>query len=106
MSTRTLKGFYIDQQNLYEINFGTGVGKVGNNVFTFDTSNVIQGQLDYYVLPSFFKKAFGLDFNVDFNSLSLILSTEQDLPIGRDYKTRQRYAQAGRIDGTIERRHH
>ncbi len=90
MRAKTLTGFYIDQKDLYQINFGTGVGRIGSRTFRFDTSKVIQGQLDYYVLPSFFKEAFGLDFNIDFNSLSLILSTNQDLPIVRDYQREMR----------------
>ena len=90
MGAKTLRGFYIDQKDPYDINFGTGVGKVGEKAFQFDTTNVIRGQLDYYVLPSFFKEAFDLHFNIDFNSLSLILSTEQELPVVRDYQREMR----------------
>lgn len=86
MRTGTVSGFYIDQKNLYDINFSTGVARVGNEVYRFDSSSYIRGELDFYVLPSFFKKVFDLDFNVDFNSLSLVLTTSQELPVVKDFR--------------------
>ncbi len=83
---KTLRGFYIKPSDKYEIDFGTGIADVGGRVIKFDTSKVIVGQLDFYVLPSLFDRLFDLEFNVDFNSLSMALSTTQELPVVKDYQ--------------------
>jgi SPOR domain len=90
ISTSTLKGFYIQPSNLYDINFGTGVARINGEEIRFDTSKVIVGQIDFYVLPSFFERVFGLNLNVDFNSLSLVLNTDQPLPVVEDYQRQMR----------------
>ncbi len=94
MSSKTLSGFYIKPSDKYEINFESGVAHIRGEEIDFDTSAVIIGQLDFYVLPSFFDKVFGLNLNVDFNSLSLVLNTDQMLPIVQDYdrSMRRNYA--------------
>ncbi len=80
-----MNGFYIDPGTKYQIDFRKGTIEVGSKNFKFDTSSVIFGQLDFYVLPSFFKDAFDLNFRVDFSSLSITLNTTLELPIARDY---------------------
>ncbi len=90
MRSKTLKGFYVKPSDRYDIDFAAGVARVGEREIRFDTSKVIVGQLDFYVLPSFFNDVFGLNFNVDFNSLSLVLNTNQDLPVVEDYQRQVR----------------
>ncbi len=108
MRSKTLTGFYIKPSDKYEINFATGVAILGGREIQFDTSSVIIGQVDFYVLPSLFKKLFGLDVSVDFNSLSLVLNTNQELPIIEDYRreTRRNYMivapQANLIQAPLE----
>ncbi len=86
MRSKVLRGFYIKPSDKYEIDFSAGVARIGGKEIAFDTSKVIVGQLDFYVLPSFFKRVFNLDFTVDFSSLSLFLRANQELPIIRDYQ--------------------
>lgn len=90
MRLKTLEGFYIKSSDKYEINFAAGVATIGGKEIRFDTSKVIVGPLDFYVLPSFFKKVFDLNFSVDFGSLSLVLNTDQELPIVKDYQREMR----------------
>ncbi len=89
----TLRGFYLKQGNDYEIDFTAGTAEIGGTEIRFDTSQVIKGAADFYILPELMKKIFGLDFTVDFSSLNLILTTSQELPIVKDYrrKSEQRY---------------
>lgn len=93
LRSKTLKGFYTAPSDKYQIDFAAGVARIGGKEIRFDTSTVIAGQLDFYALPSFFRKIFGLNFSVDFSSLSLSLTTDQKLPIVEDYKRqiRRRY---------------
>lgn len=94
MHTKTVRGFYINTSDKYDINFITGLAVIRGKKIKFDTSSVIIGKLDFYVLPSFFKRVFDLSFSVNFSSLSLVLNTTQELPIVRDYKreTRRNYS--------------
>ncbi len=82
----TIRGFFLDQENPYEVNFESGLAKIGKRELTFDTSKVIREPLDFYILPSLFQDIFNLDFAVDFSSLSLSLDTQEELPIVRDYQ--------------------
>ncbi len=101
---RTMKGFYIKPADKYALDFSKGIARVGGNRIAFDTSKVIVGQLDFYVLPSFFEKIFGLNVQVDFNSLSLILNTDQELPIVADYQraTRRNYSLVSPQAGIVQ----
>lgn len=85
MRSRTMKGFYLKPSDKYEIDFSSGIARVGGREVAFDTSGAIIGQLDFYLLPSVFRKIFGLNFTVNFSSLSLVLTTKQELPLVADY---------------------
>ncbi len=63
---------------------------MGKKEIRFDSSQVIIGQLDFYILPSLFNRIFNLDFAIDFNSLSISLTTDQELPIVTDYQREAR----------------
>ncbi len=93
MRAKTLKGFYIRASDKYDIDFSKGIAEIGGRRIRFDTAKVIIGPLDFYALPSFFKTIFGLSFTVDFNSLSLALNTQKELPVLQDYRrqTRRNY---------------
>jgi hypothetical protein len=86
----TIKGFYINPVNHYEVNFRKGLAVIGKKEIRFDSSKAIVGQLDFYVLPSVISKIFNLNFTVDFNSLALSLTTEEELPIVTDYQREAR----------------
>ncbi len=80
------KGFFIDLNTPYEINFSTRVAKIGKSEIHFDRSEVMIKELDFYLLPSLFEKFFNLDFSIDMSSLSLILTTSAELPVVKDYE--------------------
>ncbi len=86
MRSRTISGFYLKSSDKYEVDFSSGVARIDGKEVPFDTSRAIIGQLDFYLLPSLFRKIFGLNFTVDFNSLSLVLNTERELPLVSDYR--------------------
>jgi len=86
----TIKGFFVRQNDLYEINFARHIARLNRRTIKFDSSQVIIGHLDYYVLPSLLNKIFSLDFSVDMSSLALSLTTEQELPIVTEYQREAR----------------
>jgi len=86
----TIKGFFINPNNQYDVNFRKGVAVLGRKEIRFDTNKVKVGQLDFYVLPSVINKIFNLDFSVDFNALSLSLTAEEELPIVTEYQRESR----------------
>ena len=94
LKARTMIGFYITPSVKYVVNFGTGEAEIGGRKIRFDTSKVIIGQLDFYLLPSVISEIFGLNFKADFGSLSLFLNTDLELPIVKDYQreSRKNYA--------------
>jgi hypothetical protein len=89
----TAKGFFINADDKYEINFSTNVAKIGKREIHFDKSQVIVKSLDFYLLPSLFARIFDLGFFVDFSSLSLSLVAPQggaELPIVKEYEREMR----------------
>jgi SPOR domain len=86
----TIKGFFVNPNNLYEVNFARHVATLGKNQINFDSTQVIIGELDFYVLPSLMNKLFNLNFSVDFNSLALSLTTDEELPIVTEYQREAR----------------
>ncbi len=85
MKRGKIGGFFIKPDDLYEVDFKSGVATIGGKEIRLDTAETIAGQLDYYLLPSVFRRVFGLKFVVDFSSLNLVLSTNLKLPIVADY---------------------
>jgi hypothetical protein len=86
----TIKGFFINPNRQYEINFARHIARLGKREISFDSSKVIIGQIDFYVLPSLLSKIFNLNFSADFSSLGLSLTTEEELPIVTEYQREAR----------------
>ena len=86
----TIKGFFINPNRQYEINFARRVARLDKREIIFDSSKIIIGRLDFYVLPSLLNKIFNLSFSVDFNSLALSLVTQEDLPVVTEYQRESR----------------
>jgi hypothetical protein len=90
LADSTIKGFFITPNNQYEINFSRHVARLAENETRFDSTAAIVGKVDFYVLPSLLHKVFGLDFSVDLSSLSLLLTTEKELPVTTEYQRESR----------------
>ncbi|HEY9165251.1 MAG TPA: SPOR domain-containing protein [Candidatus Kryptonia bacterium] len=90
MKTRTIKGFFIDASDPYVIDFINHTAQAGTRQIKFDSSQIIVGDLDFYMLPSLFRRLFDLSFSTDINALSLTLNTDLELPVVKDYQREAR----------------
>ncbi|MBD3615482.1 MAG: SPOR domain-containing protein [Gracilimonas sp.] len=81
----TVNGLVIDgkfgvEQISYQINFETNRIRFGDTSIPLTTDDYLIKEIDSYLRADVFHEAFGLDFTIDFNNLSLNLETERELP--------------------------
>ena len=81
----TINGLVIDgrfgvEQIPYRINFQSGVIEFGDQTIELVAEDYILREIDSYLRADIFYEAFGLDFTIDFNNLSLNLETQRELP--------------------------
>ncbi len=88
MRQKKIEGFYVNESDRYELNFANLTATIGGRTIAVDSTKIISGPVDFYLLPSVFTKVFGMDFSVDMNKLVLILKTRVKLPIIANYERR------------------
>lgn len=91
----TVNGLVIDgrfgiEQIPYRINFQSGVIEFGDEIIEIAAEDYILREIDSYLRADIFYEAFGLDFTIDFNNLSLNLETQRELPAIQQAIRRQR----------------
>lgn len=77
----TVFGKFSVDQIPYSIDFSRQVLTFGEKTIHFSADDFILDDLDFYLPISIYQEAFDLSFSVDFNTLSLNLETDQELPI-------------------------
>jgi hypothetical protein len=77
-------------QTPYQINFKSQQIQFGDQVIPLTTDDYILKEVDSYLRAEVFYKAFGLDFTIDFNNLTLNLETERELPAVEQALRKQR----------------
>ncbi|MFP8488590.1 SPOR domain-containing protein [Gracilimonas sp. Q87] len=91
----TVNGLIIDgrfgiEQIPYRINFQSGEIRFGDERIEITAEDYILREIDSYLRADLFYEAFGLDFTIDFNNLSLNLETQRELPAIQQAIRRQR----------------
>ncbi|MDZ7807193.1 MAG: SPOR domain-containing protein [Gracilimonas sp.] len=91
----TVNGLVIDgrfgiEQIPYRINFQSGEIRFGDERTEITAEDYILREIDSYLRADLFYEAFGLDFTIDFNNLSLNLETQRELPAIQQAIRRQR----------------
>ncbi len=91
----TINGLVIDgrfgiEQIPYRINFQSGEIQFGDERIEINAEDYILREIDSYLRADIFYQAFGLDFTIDFNNLSLNLETQRELPAIQQAIRRQR----------------
>jgi hypothetical protein len=86
-----IRGFYTYPDNKYEINFRDCTFKSTKIEFKFSNSDFLIKELEYYLTPDLFNRAFQLSFSVDISNLALNLVTTDVLPIYSKYLREQKY---------------
>lgn len=92
--------FSVDQTE-YEIDFENLTIKFGNKTFNITQDDIILQELDFYLKEDVFYEVFELDFSVNFNSLNLLLVTDQLIPIVEKMR-RDLRRRVSSVDGTEE----
>ncbi|MEX0719365.1 MAG: SPOR domain-containing protein [Balneolaceae bacterium] len=64
----------------YRINFQSNQIRFGDKIVELKAEDYLVKELDSYIKADIFFEAFGLDFSIDFNNLSLKLQTQRELP--------------------------
>lgn len=86
-----IKGFFIEKENIYEIDFHQLKFKRPDVEFSFQETEFLKTELDYYLRTDFFEKAFKLWFTVDIRNLSLKLVSEEVLPVYSQFLREKKY---------------
>lgn len=90
VSPPTITGSYLNTENTFQLNFKSFEAQLeSKGEFTFNASQMLIRETDFYVTPEVFKKIFDLEFSVDFNNLLLNLETDNTLPIVAEYQREQ-----------------
>lgn len=109
----TIKGFYLTENNLYEINRSKQEIKVGDKTFKLSQDEIIN--TDSYGIAlklSAYEKAFELKCKFYFNSLTIELKTNLELPIVKEMRLEQMRKNINKlmgqtkVDTTLKRKYH
>lgn len=84
-------GNFSTDQIPYSIDFDKQTIKFGDKSYPISKEDFLVKELDSYIRVALFNEVFGLNFGVDFNSLSLNLQTDVELPaVAKNLRTRTR----------------
>ncbi|MEX2351233.1 MAG: hypothetical protein WD529_02250 [Balneolaceae bacterium] len=75
-----ITGEYLDRGR-YRIDFNSRTATLGDVRIEFEANDFLIEQLDYYLHPDLFEELFGLRFIPDFNTLGLILESDDTMPV-------------------------
>lgn len=80
------------EQTPYQIDLRKGLGKItfGEKKIQLSSEDFLIKEIDSYLRADIFYEAFGLDFTIDFNNLTLNLETEKELPAIAEALRKQR----------------
>ena len=102
-TTGKIEGYYLSNENEYEINLNKLEFNSFKNKFTFDHKEIIKTKSEIYFLPSLFKDGFDLEFVVDLSDLILKLRTDTSLPIYKKYITEKNFNASYNYENIVEK---
>ncbi|MEX0769408.1 MAG: SPOR domain-containing protein [Balneolaceae bacterium] len=80
LAASTVSGQFLNE-GYYEINYQEGSARFKGRTVSLPPDTYMIKELDFFLHPIQFYELFDLDFNVDFNNLSLRLETDKTMPI-------------------------
>ena len=93
---RKISGFFIEKDTLFNIDFNTGIGKIGMvKDIKLNRDDYFVSDFEVYVLPGVMKEVFDIDVKVFFDRLDIILEADKELPVLLEEKRKQEYAFLG-----------
>ncbi|HKJ31295.1 MAG TPA: hypothetical protein VKA34_05675, partial [Balneolales bacterium] len=85
-----ITGNYLNKSENYKIDLKNNVALIGNQRLTLQKNDYLIEKLDYYLRPKVYKQLFDLSFIVNFNKLSLHLTSPDELPVVKLYQQEQK----------------
>lgn len=87
-----IEGRFGLEQTPYQIDLRQDLGQItfGEKKVQLNSEDFLVKEIDSYLRADIFYEAFGLDFTIDFNNLTLNLQTEKELPVIAEALRQQR----------------
>jgi len=87
----SLTGFFMSPKATFVIDGINHSIQYEGKRFELSPDGIIKSSSDLYLKSDYFGKVFGLNCNFDFHSLSVVMTTQLELPMIRDLKHEQMY---------------
>ncbi|MBK6965413.1 MAG: SPOR domain-containing protein [Bacteroidales bacterium] len=97
----SVSGFFLQEQNRYLINAIEKTIVVGSNNISPDETAFLRTPTGLYLRNDIFGKAFGLNLNFSFRTLSLELKTNLELPVIKELRLEQMRKNVSRLKGEV-----
>lgn len=85
----SVKGFFIDEEKRYKIDYINHLITIGSTAFTINEQDMYKSVSGLYIYTGVFGKVFGLYCNFNFRALSVELKTDIELPAIRELRLAQ-----------------
>ncbi|MEX2363746.1 MAG: hypothetical protein WD597_08985, partial [Balneolaceae bacterium] len=90
----TVEGRFSVEQTSYKIDLTNNRVHFGWDSYNITADDYLIKELDFFLRPSLFKEIFGLDFTINFNTLTINLNTDKELPVIAQALRKQRRSMA------------
>jgi len=81
IETNEINGFLNDKSNSFTINIPKKLVTLSNSSNSFEFSDYLKSDFDYYFNSDFYEKIFGLDISTDFGNLVTSIKSKTPMPI-------------------------
>ncbi|MFH1121336.1 MAG: SPOR domain-containing protein [Bacteroidota bacterium] len=98
----TVSGFFLHEENHYQILAAAGIIQMGAQEFRFDKKEIFRDGSGLYLRTDVYGEAFGLHLEFNFRNLALELETSHELPVLRELRLEQMRKNINRISGVAE----
>lgn len=97
----TVSGFYINENATFLIDYSNSKIAYEDKVFDLEDGVLWRTENNLYLRTDYFEKVFGLDCKFNFRALSVIISTNVELPVIRELRMEQMRVNADRLRGVV-----
>lgn len=108
----TIRGFFIDEQNRYIIDYPNRTIRANNTLLKIDPEDLLKTETGLFLNIDFYGKAFGLYCTFNFRTLTVEVKTDHELPAIKEMRRQQIRQNVERLKGvitvdtTIKRQYH
>jgi hypothetical protein len=95
----SISGFFINRQAMYIVDWGNNRILYQDKTYNLNPDDFVRTETNLYLKSDYFGKVFGLDCSFNFNSLSVTLTTNQELPMIREMRQTEMRRNISRLKG-------